>query len=97
MVWLVCHTFGQMKMTLHIDEDLLTRVMEATGATSKTHAIDLALREVDRRNHLAKLTAEGLGLSSSELKEVFDPAYDLSAARAEEKPVYYGRKPRSGR
>ena len=41
-----------MKMTMHIDDGLLERVMVATGASSKTKAIDLALREMDRRHAL---------------------------------------------
>lgn len=84
-----------MKMTLHIDEELLNRVMAATGASSKTHAIDLALRELDRRSRLAALAAEGLGLSPDELKEAVDPIYDLDRVRNLETPVKYGRKPRS--
>lgn len=82
-------------MTLHIDDGLLERVMAATGAKSKTMAIDLALREMDRRHTLARLTAEGLGLSPEELKETVDPAYDLAGMRQRETPVPYGRKPRS--
>ena len=86
-----------MKMTMHIDDGLLERVMAATGASSKTKAIDLALREMDRKAELRKLTAEGLGLSPSELKKTIDPAYDLEAMRLKETPVQYGRKPRSRR
>ncbi len=84
-----------MKMTLHVDDALLDRVMVATGVTNKTKAIDLALREMDRRTELMRLTNEGLGMKAAELREVFDPAYDLDKARAAEKPakpVTYGRK-----
>lgn len=84
-----------MKMTMHIDDGLLERVMAATGASSKTKAIDLALREMDRRATLTKLASEGLGLSSAELKETVDPAYDLDKVRRLETPTNYGRKPRS--
>jgi Arc/MetJ family transcription regulator len=84
-----------MKMTMHIDDGLLERVMAATGAKSKTMAIDLALREMDRRHTLARLAAEGLGLSAHELKETVDPAYDLDEMRKSETPVTYVRKPRS--
>lgn len=86
-----------MKMTMHIDDALLERVMVATGATSKTKAIDLALREMDRRAELIRITREGLGLEPGELKEVLDPAYDLEAMRLKETPVKYGRKPRTRR
>ena len=82
-------------MTLHIDDALLARVMSATGAESKTKAIDLALREVDRKATLIKLANAGLGLTAEELKDAIDPAYDLDAERLRETPVPYGRKPRS--
>lgn len=84
-----------MKMTLHIDDALLDRVMAATGATTKTMAVDLALREIDRRTKLVKLATEGLGLGPDELKDAVDPAYDLKAMRTHETPVRYGRKSRS--
>jgi len=84
-----------MKMTMHIDDDLLARVMEATGSTSKTKAIDLALREMDRRAKLIKLSSAGLGLEPDELKEAIDPAYNLEEMRRRETPTSYGRKPRS--
>jgi Arc/MetJ family transcription regulator len=87
--------FGGMKMTMHIDEGLLERVMKITGADSKTHAIDLALREMVRRGDLSDLAKAGLGLSGDELKEVFDSSYDLAASRLSETPVTYGRKSRS--
>lgn len=82
-----------MKMTMYIDDELLARVMEATGATSKTKAIDLALREMDRRAKLIKLSAAGLGLTGDELRDAVDPAYNLEAMRQRETPVNYGRKP----
>ena len=85
-----------MKMTMHIDDELLARVMEATGTTSKTKAIDLALREMDRRAKLIKLSSAGLGLSADELKETVDPVYNLEALRNREGAVTYGRKSRSG-
>ena len=84
-----------MKMTMYIDDDLLERVMEATGATSKTKAIDLALREMDRRARLIKLANAGLGLTADELKEAVDPAYNLEKMRSSETPTHYGRKSRS--
>ncbi|MBI2948619.1 MAG: type II toxin-antitoxin system VapB family antitoxin [Verrucomicrobia bacterium] len=82
-------------MTLHIDDELLARVMAATGAESKTKAIDLALREVDRKATLVRLAREGLGLTPDELKDAVDPAYDLDEMRRRETPVNYGRKSRS--
>ena len=84
-----------MKMTMHVDDALLARVMEATGASSKTKAIDLALREMDRRAKLIKLSAAGLGMTSEELKDAVDPAYHLEEMRRRETAVTYGRKRRS--
>ncbi len=86
-----------MKMTMHIDDALLERVMAASGASSKTAAIDLALREMDRRAELKKLAAKGLGLNAAELRDAFDPDYDLNAMRKSEGPVNYGRRSRSRR
>jgi len=90
--------FCRMKMTLHIDESLLKRVMAATGVSSKTRAVDLALRELDRRAELKRLAARGLGLTPGELRKTFDPRSDPRTASLSvaEKPARYGRKPRSG-
>ena len=84
-----------MKMTMYIDDALLERVMAATGAASKTKAIDLALREMDRKAKLVRLCAEGLGMTADELKDSVDPAYSLEEMRRRETPVTYGRKPRA--
>ena len=84
-----------MKMTMHIDEALLKRVMTATGVTSKTRAVDLALRDLDRRAELKRLAREGLGLTARELIGAFSPASDPDTTlRCAEKQVRYGRKPR---
>ncbi len=82
-----------MKMTLYIDEALLARVMEATGTASKTKAIDLAVRDMDRKAKLMSLSAAGLGMAPDELKDALDPAYNLEEMRRRETPVTYGRKP----
>lgn len=50
-----------MKFTLNIDDALLARVMETTGAKTKTEAIHAALAEVDRRNKLIALLSEDVG------------------------------------
>ena len=71
--------------------------MAATGTSSKTAAIDLALREVDRRATLMKLASEGLGLSADALREAIDPSYNLDEVRERETPAKYGRNPRSRR
>lgn len=63
-----------MKMTMHIDEDVLDRVMKITGAKTKTAAVELALSEMARRHKMKELFSAGLGLTPEELKASFDPA-----------------------
>jgi Arc/MetJ family transcription regulator len=70
-----------MKMTMHIDEDLLKRVMEIHGCESKTDAVDFALRELDRRHRLREYAKTGLGLTREELLEAVEPGYDPIALR----------------
>src|SRR5436305_4237998 len=62
-----------MKMTMHIDEDVLDRVMKLTGAKTKTAAVELALKDMARRHKMKELFTAGLGLTADELKEAFDP------------------------
>jgi len=82
-----------MKMTMHIDEELLANVMEATGARTKTEAVDMALREVSRRVRQKKLFAAPLGTEGREPEEFFDfETYD--ALRAAEAPRRYGPRRR---
>jgi hypothetical protein len=77
-----------MKMTMHIDEDVLAEVMKATGAKSKTKAVAAALSEMARKAKLKAILKEGLGLSPSELKNLFDPASVAMMAVAEDKAPY---------
>jgi Arc/MetJ family transcription regulator len=65
-----------MKMTMHIDEDVLERVMKITGAKTKTAAVEIALTEMARRHKMKELFSAGLGLTPDELKASFDPASD---------------------
>ncbi len=81
-----------MKVTMDVDDKLLTRAMAALGAKTRTAAVDLALREVVRKGELVRLAEEGLGMSSKELAGVFDPDYDLAAFRVAENPSAYGVK-----
>jgi len=81
-----------MKITLNVDGPLLKRVMAAMGTTNKTRAIDLALRETDRKSRLQELASEGMGMSPDELGAMFDPSYDLMAARAAEGAALYRPK-----
>ncbi|MBI3874427.1 MAG: type II toxin-antitoxin system VapB family antitoxin [Verrucomicrobia bacterium] len=75
-----------MKMTMHIDEGILERVMKWTGAVSKTEAVDLALKEMDRKAKLAEFGKKGLGLTRAEILEAVDPSYDLMSLRMAETP-----------
>lgn len=81
-----------MKMTMHIDETLLDRVMKRYGCASKTEAVDLALREMERRDRLRAAGDAGLGLSAAELKDAVDPGYDLMASRTALIPGRHGRR-----
>lgn len=71
--WIWSHNLS-MKMTLNIDDVLLRRVMLTSGLKTKAGAVNFALRELDRRNELKRLTKLGLGLTSSALRDAYDPA-----------------------
>lgn len=62
-----------MKMTMHIDEEVLDRVMKITGAKTKTAAVEIALNEMARRHKMKELFSAGLGMTPDELKNAFDP------------------------
>jgi Arc/MetJ family transcription regulator len=62
-----------MKMTMHIDEDVLARVMKITGAKTKTEAVKHALADMARRHKMKELFSQGLGLTPEELKAEFAP------------------------
>ncbi len=105
--------FLRMKLTLNIDDALLDRVRETTGAKTKTDAIHIALHEMDRRHKLRELLAkDDFGMTAEDWKNAWvDPgeaAEDFPAKVAETaaktknpaalpKPVKYARKPRSRR
>jgi len=75
-----------MKLTVNLDEEVLNKVVEITGSTTKTEAIMKALKEVERRSRLVSVLREGLGASEEELKSMFDPASDVPERRS----VSYG-------
>ncbi len=94
-----CHTEYGMKMTMHIDEDLLKRVMDEYGYESKTEAVEMALRELDRKARFRRFGTEGLGLTAEEWEDAVFPGYDpknlavydpLSSKVAED-PKKYGK------
>ena len=83
-----------MKMTMHIDEDVLARVMKITGASTKTEAVEIALKEMARRHKMKELFTAGLGLTPDELRNAFDPAslaIDNHGLNAAEDPEPYGK------
>ena len=71
---------------MHIDEALLERVIESHGFSSKTEAVEMALREMDRKARFRAMVRKGLGLTPTELAEAVDPAYDVHAFRFVETP-----------
>ncbi len=88
-----------MKITLHIDEELLARVMSDHKIPTKTGAIEFALKEVDRKSRLKYLLANNLGLTKKEWMGAFDPDYDVLATRvaATPKAPHAGKRTRPRR
>lgn len=93
-----------MKMTMHIDEQVLARVMKVTGAKSKTKAVEIALKEMARRHKLHEILSQGLGLTPDELRVEFADDYkrmmaeqvatDATSPAAEKSPRYGKTRPR---
>ena len=84
-----------MKMTMHIDEVLLERVMKNHGYESKTEAISESLKEMDRRDRLLSYKNKDMGFTGEEIRNALDPAYDVMAMRYVAEPkVTYGRRAR---
>jgi Arc/MetJ family transcription regulator len=81
-----------MKMTMHIDEDVLAEVVKITGVESKTEAVETALTEMVRRHKLKELGRKGLGLTSEELKTAWEDPFPEETLKAAETPPLYGRK-----
>jgi len=75
-----------MKMTMHIDEELLDRVVEKFGYTSKTEAVEMALKEMDRKARFKEMVKVGMGFTPDELKNAVDPDYDVMSMRVAESP-----------
>jgi hypothetical protein len=74
-IWLASHIgILIMKMTMHIDEEVLDRVMKITGAKTKRAAVEIALKDMARRHKMKELFSAGLGLSPEELANCWDPA-----------------------
>ncbi len=84
-----------MKVTINIDDDLLTRVMASSGIKSKTEAINHTLREWDRRHRLKDMLEKIAARTDEEMREAFDPNYDLMASRLAETAALYGKGTRA--
>ena len=88
-----------MKMTMHIDDALLKRVMQAYECETKTQAVDMALREMDRQARMRHFAKHGLGLTPEEMRNSVAPGYnpkDLSTydplgTKVAEDPSHYGK------
>ncbi len=91
----------RMKFTLNIDDALLARVMEATGAKTKTEAIHAALAEIDRRHKLIALLSEEIIMTPKEWENAIDEsawgAPETEMARIAEEPLRRDRKSRPRR
>lgn len=89
-----------MKMTMHIDEDVLDRVMKITGASTKREAVEIALNEMARRHKLKELLSQGLGLTPDQLKAEFAPTpadqFDQPILNVAEAKASYGQPDSAG-
>ena len=81
-----------MKMTMHIDEDLLDRVVKRFDCESKTEAVEMALKEMDRKARFRDMVKTGLGFTPTELRNAVDPDYDVLSLRGAEPTPAYGSK-----
>ncbi len=86
-----------MKMTMHIDEDVLAHVMKVTGAKTKTQAVEMALADMARRHKMKELFQQGLGLTPNQLRAAYTPTpVDALESHgmmvSENKQAPYGRR-----
>jgi hypothetical protein len=82
-----------MKMTMHIDDELLKRVMDFYDLETKTDAIHFALRELERRAAMKEFVGVGLGLAAEDYIDAIDPAsygQQQNFNRVAEDPTPYG-------
>ena len=77
---------------MHIDEEILDRVMTITGAKTKTKAVEIALKEMARRHKMKELFSAGL--SPEDLRDAYDPAslaIDSHGLKVAETQAPYGK------
>jgi Arc/MetJ family transcription regulator len=89
--------FSCMKITLNVDPVLLRRAQQIAGTTSKTTAIDLALRDFVQRGSLLAALDDAQKLSPEQWSAAVDPNYDLMPMRVAETASTYGGKTRPRR
>lgn len=77
-------------MTMRIDDSLLDRIIAAYGCESKTEAVDMALREMDRKFKFREFVKNGLGFTPDELAESVAPGYNPMALRVADVSEVYG-------
>ena len=73
-----------MKTTIDIDEGKLDAVMHLTGVRSRKAAVDYALACAERVERLRKVFEKPL--PDEEYRTAVDPAYDVAALRAKDRP-----------
>jgi len=86
-----------MKITINMDEELLDKVVEVTGAATRTEAITTALKDIARRARMVEVLRRGTGATPEELENMFDPASDPMSLRVAEgiTPYQVTNKPES--
>ena len=76
-----------MKTTIDIDERKLASVMRLTGVRSRKATVDYALACTERSERVRLLFEKAL--PDEAYKAALDPAYDLTALRAKDKPKHH--------
>jgi Arc/MetJ family transcription regulator len=83
-----------MKMTMHINEDILAEVMRITGVPSKTRAVEVALSEMVRKHRFKEIANAGIGLTAEELKHVWEDPFPEDSLKVAEDPPHVRKRPR---
>jgi len=88
---------------MHIDEEVLDRVMKITGAKTKREAVEIALTDMARRHKMKELFTAGLGLTPEQLQAEFAPtaadyldSHGLTLPAVAEKQAPYGKPSPAG-
>ena len=80
-----------MKMTMHIDETLLERVVREGGFKTKTEAVAAGLRELDRKRRFADFVQNSITLrfTPEELAASVAGGHDILKMRNDNISPYY--------